>query len=388
MKLASGRNHISVLTDDQLLSDLNDGLSLTQIAKKHNVCVRSVSRKKAKLAKRSTAMHSTIPSLDVPDGFKYKRVSRFVTKDGEKAAWLIATEDRDRLLQILEENIKALCEDLPRQKPIKLSNKSFNEDLVNLFVISDFHLGMLSWVEETGANWDCDIAERMLKSWFDEAILRAPKAGAAVFAQLGDFMHFDGFKPETNKSKNIVDTDTRFPKLVRLAIKLNRWCVNRLLEVYPKVHVIMAEGNHDEESSRLLAEMFAVFYEDEKRITVETSPDPFYCYEFGKTTLFFHHGHKVKTESLDSVFVNKFREQYGRSKYSYGHCGHLHHMKSLKEGESRLMEIKQHQTIAAPDAYASRGGWGSRRGSVVITYHKEYGKFGEINVTPEMLGFE
>jgi hypothetical protein len=87
-------------------------------------------------------------------------------------------------------------------------------------------------------------------------------------------------------------------------------------------------------------------------------------------------------QGLDSVFVSKFREVFGRTKFSYGHTGHLHH-KVVKE--TNLMILEQHPTLAEPDAYASRGGYMSQCNSSVITYHKDYGEVGRITISPDML---
>ena len=49
------------------------------------------------------------------------------------------------------------------------------------------------------------------------------------------------------------------------------------------------------------------------------------------------------------------------------------------------MIIEQHRTLAAKDAYASRGGWSSGRDSKVITYHKEFGEVGRLTINIDML---
>lgn len=76
------------------------------------------------------------------------------------------------------------------------------------------------------------------------------------------------------------------------------------------------------------------------------------------------------------------RKAFGDSKYSYAHVGHLHHQKQV---ESRNMVVEQHRTLAAKDAYASRGGWMSGRSANVITYSAEYGEVGRLTISPEML---
>jgi hypothetical protein len=144
----------------------------------------------------------------------------------------------------------------------------------------------------------------------------------------------------------------------------------------------MAEGNHDPASSIWLREWLHAMYEDEKRVTVDLSPDPYYCYEHGQTSLFFHHGHRRKPTNIDTVFAAKFREVFGRTKHSYGHMGHLHH-RDVKE--SNLMVVEQHRTLAASDAYASRGGWMSKREAQVITYDRTHGEVGRVVINPEMV---
>jgi hypothetical protein len=116
---------------------------------------------------------------------------------------------------------------------------------------------------------------------------------------------------------------------------------------------------------------------------VDQSPDPYYCFEWGDTSLFFHHGHKRKITAIDDVFVAKFREVFGRTRHSFAHMGHFHHR---HEVEGNLMVITQHRTLAASDAYASRGGYMSGREAQVITYHKKHGECGRVIITPEMIG--
>ena len=54
-------------------------------------------------------------------------------------------------------------------------------------------------------------------------------------------------------------------------------------------------------SSVWLRELCDAMYEDEPRVTVDARPDPYYCYEWGKQLLLFHHGHKRKVANIDTV---------------------------------------------------------------------------------------
>lgn len=317
-----------------------------------------------------------------PDGFFMRGVSTLVNKHGEVVQqWVKNQIDHDRQREIFQAACDAFCETIPRVKP-RPAPAHGNSDLLNCYVITDFHLGALSWQEETGAPWDITIAERMIIRWFEQAIAQSPNAETAVFAQISDFLHADGIEALTPASKHLLDVDTRFAKVVRAAIRILRTVIDMLLAKHKRVHIIMADANHDPVSQIWLREWFSVLYENEPRITVDRSPSPYNAYEFGKVALFVHHGHKRKVTNVAEVFAGQFREMFGRTKYAYAHMGHLH---SIDVKENNLMVVEQHRTLAAPDAYAARGGWLSGRDAKVITYHREYGEVGRITVSPQML---
>lgn len=319
----------------------------------------------------------------VPDGFMAGRISTNYKTDGSIGQqWVIATPDKERQAEIMREAFAAMAEELPRLPRQKYAGPAGDADLLNCFVITDFHMGALSWAPETGADWDIEIAERTLVAWFERAIAQAPNAKTALLAQISDLLHWDGFDAVTPASKHLLDADTRFPKLVRVAIRVLRRVIDMLLTKHERLHIIMADANHDPVSQVWLREWIAVLYENNPRVTVDTSPSPYNAYEFGKVALFTHHGHKRNVNNVSEVFAAQFREMFGRTKYAYAHTGHLHH---IDVKENNLMIVEQHRTLAAPDAYAARGGWITGRDAKVITYHREYGEVGRLTVSFDMV---
>lgn len=331
---------------------------------------------------KAAEMRSYEPQKDpikaVPEGMRPYGYSTLIKPEGEGALqWVKVRADEEAQRKRMDAWVAGFKDELPKIKRTP-APKGTEADLLNLYVVTDFHLGMLAWPDETGAPWDLAIAEQTLIRWFERAIELAPKAETAVFAQLGDFLHADGLDALTPAHKNLLDVDTRFPKVVRAAIRLVRHVIELLLAKHKYVRVIQAEGNHDPASSVWLREWLAAIYGKEPRVTVDVSPDPYYCIEHGATSLFFHHGHKRKPANIDDVFVGKFREVFGRTKFSYAHMGHLHH---VDQKETSLMIVEQHRTLAAPDAYASRGGWLSGRDAKVITYSRRFGEVGRCTIS-------
>lgn len=356
-------------------------------AAKHLQRDDSYCRKIVRLVKDKAALQGYAPENDMihvaPDTHFVKGTSTLY-KDGEVSLqWVKTDKKMQDQYAAMQSAVDALKEDLPKCKPVSTSIAKHNDKLINQYTITDYHLGMLAWGEETrGEDWDLDIAENTLINWFEAAIEQSPDSETAVFAQIGDLMHWDGLEAITPSHGHILDADSRFQKLIRVAIRSMARITQMLLKKHKHVHIIHAQGNHDLASSAWLREMFSFYYQDEPRVTVDNAADPYYCYEFGKVSLFYHHGHRKNVSSIPSVFAAKFREVFGRTKFSYGHMGHRH---SVDRKEGNLMIIEQHQTLASADAYSAGGGWISDASAQCITYHKDFGEVSRVRITPNML---
>lgn len=354
-------------------------------------CAQSaISRAMGRLKVRA-AMRGYSPDHDyteaAPVSHTMKGVSTLYKTDpetGEKRValqWTKSELSKERQFEIMKEAIAGLVEDVDRLAPVK-APKLVIDDLLNLYTMTDCHMGMLSWPKETGEAWDIEIAERVLWGGFKAMIDASPAAAACVINQLGDFLHSDGMLPITPTSGHILDQDGRFAKVVAATIRVLRKMISYALEKHEHVHVIMAEGNHDITSSIWLRQLFTAIYENEPRVTVDDSECPYYVYQHGKVMLGFHHGHKNKPDQLPGYFAAQHPTIWGETRFRYGHLGHFHHLYSK---DFNGMRVTQHPTLAARDAYASRGGYVAPREATAITYHREYGQVGSYTVTPEML---
>jgi hypothetical protein len=336
--------------------------------------------------KRKAAKFGYSPDHDftrpVPDGYIAKGVSTYYNAEGKPAGqWVKASLSHEALVDAMREAVEGFKDEIPPVVSIAAPVAS-EEHLCNLYTFTDYHLGMLAWHQEGGSDWNISIAERTIIAALQQMIEQSPKAHTAVINIQGDFLHTDGKTPVTPASKHVLDADSRFPKIRKSAIRVIRSMVAMSLLRHQEVHLVIAEGNHDEESSGWLADLFSVHYEEETRVTVNDSVLPFYVFEWGSTMLGIHHGHKVKNESLPLLFAAQFPQQWGRTTRREIHCGHRHHR---DEKEYNGVTVVQHPTLAARDAYAARGGWIADRAAWAITYHKKYGAVGRVMITTEML---
>lgn len=318
----------------------------------------------------------------VPAPFVVKGVSTYYDKEGNRGGQWVKTQlDQERAAAAMRAAVEALAMEIPRARP-KTPPRRTEAQLCTVYTLTDCHVGMRAWAPETGADWDLDIAEQTLTAAIDFLIAASPRAATCVVNQLGDWLHFDSLAPVTPTSGHLLDADSRYSKVVRVATRILRRVIDAALARHERVIVVMAEGNHDMASSVWLRHLFGLLYENEPRVLVLDSELPYYVHVHGKTLLAFHHGHMAKNAALPLLFAAQYPKEWGATTKRYAHTGHRHH---VEEKEHSGMTVVQHATIAARDAYAARGGWIAERKIKAITYHAEHGETGTVTVTPEML---
>ncbi len=360
------------------------GISVPTFADRYSAAVRYGLKPQVQMQsgwQTANPQQAASPPSNAPaEGYKIKGISTLTNGVGETVMQWIKT---DRELEQLYEMQKKVLEQMKAElKPLERIDgpDSLPEDLLNLYTLTDCHVGMLAWDKETGADWDLGIAERCLTNTLFRMIDAAPAAKVGVVNQLGDFLHFDSLTPMTPAHHHILDADSRYQKMVSVAVRILRRVIEYALVKHEIVQVFMCEGNHDPAGSVWLRVMFAQLYENNPRVRIEMSPNPYVAYLHGATLLGFHHGHMTKHGNLPQIFAQKFRKEWGASTHTYIHSGHKHH---VDEKEYPGVNWVQHPTLAAPDAYAARGGWMSKRQATSMTYHKTRGEVARGTFIPE-----
>ena len=322
----------------------------------------------------------------VPDGYYVKGTSTFYDEEGKpKLQWVKSQIDHGRQQEILEEAFHALSAELPALPKIAKPGQKLDSELLNFYPVTDAHLGMLAWGPEAGEDWDLSIGAKALCDGFGQMVERSPNASECLIAQMGDYLHTDSLDPVTPTSRHLLDTDSRFPKLAEVAVKTLRTLIETALRKHAKVHLIIAEGNHDIVSSIWLRVMFRELYANQPRLIINESVEPYYCHRHGETFLGVHHGHLkgidgANGSSLALLFAD--RPEWGSTQFRYIHTGHKH---AAHEREVHGAVLQQHPTFAARDAYAARHGWKSVRKMSAISYHKKHGECFRSVVTPSMI---
>ena len=371
------------ITNEQLREELASGMTNKAIAEKYGMNIRNVELRRSKLAK-SGELHGN-PGIKklVPDGYMVKGTSTMIDAEGnEKIRWVKTSVDNERLEVLMEQAREAFCSELPKANSVNHSGNEVNSELMTLYPIFDIHIGMMAHRHESGENYDTNTAEKLMGSYFDHAISVSPASEKAVILVGGDFLHSDGLEAVTPASGHCLDQDSRYAKLVYVAIRSIRGAVEKMLKKHKEVEIQIIEGNHDQSGMIWLRAAMAAFYENENRVFVDTSPAIMHKTRFGSTLLGYTHGHTMKkAEGRLAAMATDYRKDFGECEFVYCHSGHFHHA-TVTECTLGIDEV--HPALASKDAYAARGGWRSYRQAAAIVYHKNFGEVGRHIYRPGM----
>lgn len=378
-------NYCTTDRQRRIIELYEQGLGYSAIAKELRLANRWVARDCVRLVTGKAAVQGWSPAHDmtrtVPEAFNVKGVSTYYNEDGKPVGqWVKSIADKDAQFQAMIERIEIACDGITPWKPVKKPQKT-EQDLLSLLVITDFHLGSYCWGDETSEDYSTDMARDLFLSSLQEMIDSTPNSKVGLLCNLGDFLHWDGLLQITPTSSHILDNDSRYSRIVDIAMTVMDEAVRMMLKKYEKVVFVCAEGNHDIAGSVWLRKFIRKLYANEPRLEVIDNDFPYYAYLHGKIMLGFHHGHKVKMDRLPKVFSSepRFREDWGKAKIAYIHSGHYHSEKIVEDAGA---VVEQHPTLASRDAYATRLGLISQRGAKAITYDKDLGEVSRITVRP------
>lgn len=298
--------------------------------------------------------------------------------------WVKTAADAQAQEQALREWIDWLVKDARGKSPAIAAPRHADEDLLAVYPLGDPHFGMYAWAQEAGEDFDLPTAERLTMGAIDRLVAAAPPAHTGLLLNLGDFFHADDSRNQTPNSGHALDVDSRYAKVLQVGLRSLVHCVKRMLEKHQRVELWMLPGNHDPHSSFALALALSAWFENNDRVAVDLTPGLFKYKEFGKVLIGGHHGHAAKSQDLPAVMAFDQAEAWGRTRYRYWYCGHVHHKFRDKEHPGVIVET--FRTLAARDAWHSGKGYRAGRDAQLIVHHREYGEIQRTRCDVAMLG--
>ena len=197
--------------------------------------------------------------------------------------------------------------------------------------LPDFHGGLLSWIQETGADYDIHIAKDLFFQCLNDVVARCQgrKFKKILFATLGDLMHIDNDNQTTTKG-TFQQADGRTPKIADTIMYMLIYGIE-MLEAKAQVHVNYLCWKHDRTMGRMLMMTVCQAFRNDENVTFDMAPNPMKHIEIGCNLIGFAHGDMLE-KNKDKWLQIHAREAWGRCKHAEVHQGHLHNQ-SVKEGK-------------------------------------------------------
>ncbi len=361
-------NQISDEVAREAASLVEEHGSIRKAAKAAGVAYSTMHARAARAAERG---FSTTGEL--PEGVVLKGYSTLYDAEGtQKAQWVKVDVEKLKLQEAMAA-IEDTFEAYTGRAELGPAPVGTDADLLTVYNLADHHLGMYAWAKETGADYDLDIAERLLTKAMETLVAEAPRSRQALVLNLGDFFHSDSNENRTRRSGAALDVDTRYAKVLQLGVTLNVRVIELALQKHETVLVRILPGNHDPYAALALAVALAAFFRNEERVTVDTDPSPFFWHKFGRVLIGATHGDNVKPDEMAGIMATVRPQWWGETEFRYAYLGHVHH-RSRGGGEGKGVIWETFQTLAPKDSWHAWSGYVSGRSMTAITHHKEYGE--------------
>jgi len=290
-----------------------------------------------------------------------------------KVQWLKSKADKARQTEILMQAMREMLEGYDgKAKPAKAPAKPKDEskELLAVIPLGDPHIGLHCWHEETGEDFDLKIAAANMRTAIAALMAVAPNCAECQIINLGDYFHADNSDDTTSKGTP-VDVDGRRIKVVRVGLDIFIDIIDQALLKFPIVRVICVTGNHDADSSKMLALMLEKLYRKEPRVLVDSAPTKHHMYRWGKVMIATTHGDTGKDLDLGMIMATDWKQDFAKSEFYHWYKGHVHH-DSLKEYTGGII-VETFRTLAPGDSWHRGQGYRSGQNLKLDVWHSEYG---------------
>lgn len=276
------------------------------------------------------------------EGYRKDRKVRWVVKDGHvlegdvddsgkmlvvplyhiRASFIPKVEEiRGRLaLEDLIADAKKAAPHFAPLKPVRSKDGMLYE-----IGMPDLHFGRLTWDEESGENYDIQIAREMVRQVLAELLgFAALFKVERILLPLGnDFFNVNS-RDETTTHGTRQQEDTRWQKTFRAGRLMAVEMIDACAAVAP-VDVVIVPGNHDEERVFYLGEALECWYHATQRVRVDNRAVKRKYYTFGANLIGLTHGYYEKVADLQAIMSLEAPDLWAASRYREWHTGDKHH---------------------------------------------------------------
>jgi len=311
----------------------------------------------------------------------------YVNGDGEAAAkglWQVKVWLKRKAREGLTDALEAIHERAEKHSPCYDGPTDFHSatgDHNLVLSLYDQHFGKLCWHEETGNNYDLELAE----GFFERAWKRLMAyAGGFDLERItipfgNDFMHVDNIMLTTQAgTPQGADTEGRYAKLVETAFMSLVRMIEACASLAP-VSLVLVMGNHDPTVMYHLARELRAWFRCHDAVTVDIAFNTRKYDRYGQTLICYTHGDKTPDSRLVNLMPMEAKQDWAKASYYEIHTGHLHLKRESRVQAVNTMEgivLRRIPSLSGVDAWHYNKGYIGLRAAEAYVYHRELGPVG------------
>lgn len=274
----------------------------------------------------------------------------------------------------------------------------------HLFVVGscDFHISKLAHVEETGAEYNSEIAIKKIRHGISELARKASVFGIdrILFIMGSDGLHTDN-TISTTTSGTFQDSDSMWHRAFSNAKAMYIGIIEELSLIAP-VSLVFNPGNHDRAFGWMLTDSVASWFRNNPNVDIgemgkSVSVSPRKYHMFGVNLIGTCHG-DCREKDLSMTMATEASEAWGKTKYRYWITGDKHHTSTnvyskngvkniakeaigvtvLKTSDevdpTRSVYVNIVKSVSSPDSWHSRSLYISETGIEGFVFHERDGQ--------------
>lgn len=237
--------------------------------------------------------------------------------------------------------------------------------------IPDLHSGLLAWKDETGEDYNLNIAKERFFSALSDIVHRCSHHSISkiLFVTLGDLLHTDNDAQTTTKG-TFQQVDGRLTQIFDNTLDMIIDGIRMLAEVAP-VEVIYLCGNHDRVLGYTLAKAAQKAFTGNDVVNFDVSPNPQKHRLLGVSLVGWTHGDMPK-KNMSGWLQDRARREFGLCKYAEIHSGHYH--SEIVQTDASGVIIRYMPNLASASSWEHQQGFPNGMKTVVCyRWHPQMG---------------
>lgn len=277
--------------------------------------------------------------------------------------------------QIREEMVEEMKKYSPKYPQI--IRKPIKDGHLLIIDPADIHIGKLSVKEETGENYDIEIAKKRCIDGVNGIIEKSKgfPIEKIILVIGNDILHRDN-PQNTTTAGTRQDVSGMWWQAFKEAKDMYVKIVENLLTI-ANVEVIYCPSNHDYASGFMLADSLESWFHANTNISFLNTIIHRKYVRYGKNMLGFDHGDGSKERDTKDLMADEEPVMWGQTKFRYVYKHHVHHKRKVSylSGKDYIgVTVEFLRSPTATDGWHHRNGYLAPKAVEGFIHHKDNGQ--------------